>query len=167
MKYFVTIGERTMEVESHDGALTVDGTAMDARIEPVPGTPEVRLLADGRWTTLLVDQHQGTAWRLVDGGAVRELEVEDERSRHIRQLAGAGKATDGHTVLKAPMPGLVLRILVAPGAQVTAGMPLLALEAMKMENELKAAAAGVVTAVRVTAGQAVEKGQVLLELAGH
>lgn len=167
MKYFVTIGEQTIEVDLHDGGLTVDGTPMDARIEPVSGTPEVRLLADGRWTTLMVDHQQGTAWRLVDGGAVRELEVEDERARHIRQLAGAGKATDGHSVLKAPMPGLVLRILVEPGTQVTAGMPLLALEAMKMENELKAAGPGTVTAVRVTAGQAVDKGQVLLELSGH
>ena len=62
------------------------------------------------------------------------------------------------------MPGLVVRIPVTPGDQVTMGSGLLVLEAMKMENEIKAAGPGVVTAVRVTPGQAVEKGQILIEL---
>jgi pyruvate carboxylase subunit B len=61
------------------------------------------------------------------------------------------------------MPGLVLRVHVAPGQQVAVGAGLIVLEAMKMENELKAAAAGVVKVVRVQAGEAVEKGQVLVE----
>jgi biotin carboxyl carrier protein len=166
MKYFVTVGERVVEVDVSGESVTVDGKAVEARLELVPGTPEVRLQLDGVWSTLAVDHHQGTALRLVDRGALREIDVEDERSRHIRQLAGAGKVSDGQAVLKAPMPGLVLRILVAVGDEVTLGMPLLALEAMKMENELKAATGGRVRAVLVTAGQAVQKGQVLLEIDG-
>jgi pyruvate carboxylase subunit B len=62
------------------------------------------------------------------------------------------------------MPGLVLRLLVAPGQIVQPGDGLLVLEAMKMENELRATAPGVVRSVGVQAGQAVEKGQPLLEL---
>jgi biotin carboxyl carrier protein len=62
------------------------------------------------------------------------------------------------------MPGLVVRIQTEPGQHVQAGTPLIVLEAMKMENELKAAAAGVVKLVRVAAGEAVEKGQILVEL---
>ena len=166
MKYFVTVGERVVEVDVSGDGVTVDGKPVDARLEPVPGTPEVRLQLDGVWSTLAVDHHQGTAVRLVDQGALRELDVEDERSRYIRQLAGAGKTGDGQAVLKAPMPGLVLRILVAVGDEVAQGMPLLALEAMKMENELKATSAGKVRTVLVTAGQAVQKGQILLELEG-
>lgn len=164
MKYHVTVGERTIEVEVDGERLLVDGKAVTGAMERVPGTPEIRVSIDGIAATLAVDSHQGSALRVVDRGAVRELVVEDERARHIRLLAGAGKAADGPTVLKAPMPGLVLRILVSPGDQVTPGMPLLALEAMKMENELRAASPGVVSAVRVAAGDAVEKGQVLLEL---
>jgi pyruvate carboxylase subunit B len=61
------------------------------------------------------------------------------------------------------MPGLVLRVQVTPGQRVPAGAGLVVLEAMKMENELKAAAAVVIKAVRVEPGAAVEKGQVLLE----
>ena len=63
------------------------------------------------------------------------------------------------------MPGLVVRVQVEPGQEVAAGMPVIVLEAMKMENQLKAAAPARVAAVRVQAGQAVEKGQVLLEFA--
>ena len=164
MKYFVTLGELTVEVELDGDVVLVDGRRLEARLERVPGTPEVRIVIDGMATTLAVDAYQGSDLRLIDRGAVRDLTVEDERTRHIRLLAGPGKVVDGHSVLKAPMPGLVLRILVAVGDPVTAGMPLLALEAMKMENELRATTSGVVGAVRVAAGDAVEKGQVLLEL---
>jgi pyruvate carboxylase subunit B len=62
------------------------------------------------------------------------------------------------------MPGLVLRIPVSVGDPVAVGQGVLVLEAMKMENEIKATAPGVVTAIPVQAGQAVEKGQVLLQL---
>ena len=167
MKYFVTIGARTMAVVVDGGRVEVDGRVVEARLERVSGTPEVRVVIDGIAGTIAVDSEQGIAWRLVDGGRVREVTVEDERTRHIRLLAGTARVVDGYLTLKAPMPGLVLRVMVAVGDQVAAGAPLLALEAMKMENELKAGAPGVVTAVLVTPGQAVEKGQKLLELASH
>ncbi len=60
------------------------------------------------------------------------------------------------------MPGLVVRVEVEPGQQVTAGAPLVVLEAMKMENQLAAPAAGTVTEVRVRPGATVEKGAVLV-----
>jgi pyruvate carboxylase subunit B len=63
------------------------------------------------------------------------------------------------------MPGLVVRVLVVDGDQVAAGQGLVVLEAMKMENELKATVAGVVKLVRAVAGATVEKGQLLLEVA--
>ena len=64
------------------------------------------------------------------------------------------------------MPGLVVRVQIEPGEKVAAGDPLVVLEAMKMENELKAGAPGVVKSVRVAPGEAVEKGQVLVEFEG-
>ena len=62
------------------------------------------------------------------------------------------------------MPGLIVRINVEPGMQVQPGQGLVVMEAMKMENELRASAAGVVKAVRVSPGTAVERGTVLVEL---
>ena len=66
--------------------------------------------------------------------------------------------------VKAPMPGLVLQILVEPGQVVQKGDPLLLLEAMKMENVIKAAGHGQVKTVAVEKGAAVDKGQLLLEM---
>jgi biotin carboxyl carrier protein len=164
VKYFVTIGERIFTIDLAGQRVDVDGQAAEARLERVPGSPEVRVVIDGVASSLAVDSEQGGSWRLVEGGTVREVAVEDERARHIRLLAGAGPAVGRHAAIKAPMPGLVLRILVNTGDRVAAGAPLLALEAMKMENELKAPVAGLVSQVLVTAGQVVQKGQLLLEV---
>jgi pyruvate carboxylase subunit B len=62
------------------------------------------------------------------------------------------------------MPGLVVRVNVKPGDQVEAGQPLVVMEAMKMENELRSTSAGIVKTIRIEPGAAVEKGAVLVEL---
>jgi biotin carboxyl carrier protein len=67
--------------------------------------------------------------------------------------------------VKAPMPGMVLRVEVVPGQEVQEGDPLLVLEAMKMENNLKSPASGTIKSVHVEAGKAVEKGAVLVVFA--
>ena len=64
----------------------------------------------------------------------------------------------------APMPGLVVRVNVREGDEVRSGQGLVVMEAMKMENELRATAAGVVRRVVVAAGSAVEKGALLVEM---
>ena len=92
------------------------------------------------------------------------MEALDERTHAIRALSGAASAPAGPAPLKAPMPGLVVRVNVAVGDEVAAGQGLVVIEAMKMENELRAAAAGRVKAVRVAVGEAVEKGQLLVEM---
>jgi biotin carboxyl carrier protein len=66
--------------------------------------------------------------------------------------------------IKSPMPGLVLKVLVAPGQAIRKGDPVLVLEAMKMENVFKSATDAVVKAIKVTPGTAVEKGEVLIVL---
>lgn len=165
MKYFVTVAGKEIVVELDGEQVTVDGRAVTASITHVPGSPEVRLTIDGHSHALAVEGQDDAGWRLVDRGAVRDIGIEDERGRHIRSLAGAGKSAASGGVLKAPMPGLVVRIAVSEGDVVAAGTGLVVLEAMKMENELKAPAAGTVRSIRVSAGQAVEKGQVLLDIA--
>ncbi|MGH7522930.1 MAG: biotin/lipoyl-containing protein, partial [Gemmatimonadales bacterium] len=165
MKYFVTVGTREFVVEVDGAEVRLDGQSVAAGVEHLPGTPEVRITLDGHVTRAAVELTDGMLWRLIDRSVVREVTVEDERTRHIRLLGGSARAAEGHATLKAPMPGLVLRVLVAAGDTVAAGTPLLALEAMKMENELKAAGPGVVSTVLVRAGEAVEKGQKLLEFA--
>lgn len=167
MKYHVTIGDRDLEVTIDGEHVQVDGRPVRARLEPVTGTPQVRLHLDGRVETLAIAGRGDDGWRLVDRGAVRDVSAIDERTAHIRSLAALGRGTQHGGVVKAPMPGMVLRILVAEGDRVSAGQGLVVLEAMKMENELKAPAAGRVSRIAVTQGGAVDKGAVLVELDGE
>jgi biotin carboxyl carrier protein len=164
MKYFVRIHGREIEVEVNGASVAVGGRSVAATLEPVPGTPLRQLVIDGHSLALPVEPRNRGEWALSPGGERYEVEVVDERTRHIRSLTGSGEKRGGPAALKAPMPGLVVRVQVDVGQRVAAGMPVVVLEAMKMENQLKAPADAVVTAIHVSAGQAVEKGRVLLEL---
>jgi biotin carboxyl carrier protein len=164
MKYHVRVGDREVVVEIDGDQVTVDGRLVPAQLTTTPGSPLMRLTLDGQRHDLAVAGRVGGSWHIIDRGTVREIEAIDERTRHIRSLAGTGGAELSGGVVKAPMPGLVVRVLVTAGDTVVAGQGLVVLEAMKMENELKAPAAGVVQVVRATAGAAVEKGSVLVEI---
>ena len=164
MKYWVTVNGREVEVDVVGDTVVVDGARQQASLDHVAGTPLRLLTRDGISRTLASEALGRGQWVISMQGRVLEVEVLDQRSRHIRSLSGAASGQGGGGVLKAPMPGLVVRVQVEPGQQVAAGAPLVVLEAMKMENQLKAPAAGTVAEVRVVAGAAVEKGQVLVTL---
>jgi len=163
MRYAVLLDGQVIEVEVDGDQVTVGREPHTATLGAIPGTPLRLLLLVGRPTTLPVESLGRGRWALAPGGERREVEVLDERALHIRSLTSNSDRQRPSPVLKAPMPGLVLRVQVTPGQQVAAGTGLVVLEAMKMENELKAAAPGVVKALRVAPGDAVEKGQVLIE----
>lgn len=163
MKYTVTIGGQDLEVEVDGTTVRVDGRAYEAHLSPVPGVPLRHLLLGQQSHTIGMQQTEPGNWRLLVDGVTLDAAVVDERTKHIRSLTGGGAARSGPPTLKAPMPGLVLRVLVTPGQAVSPGQGLVVLEAMKMENELRATAAGTVKAVLVEAGAAVDKGKLLLE----
>lgn len=162
MKYLVTIEGREVTVEVDGGAVKVDGHPAEAHLSPVPGTPLRHLLLGGESLTLVMSRPEAGRWELQYQGGRLHAEVMDERTRHIRSLTGGG-VKPATAELKAPMPGLVVRVLVQPGQSVEAGQGLIVLEAMKMENELKAKAGARIRAIRAVPGQAVEKGQLLVE----
>lgn len=165
MKYFVTAGGRTREIEVDAAAVTVDGTPVRAHLEMVSGTPVCHCVVDGRSYAFAIASAPGAGqWTLLDRGESVELEVLDERTRHIRSMVGAGKSHMVGGAVKAPMPGLVVKVLVEVGASVAPGQGLVVLEAMKMENEIKATAPGEVESIHVKPGQAVEKGAPLVVL---
>jgi biotin carboxyl carrier protein len=92
-------------------------------------------------------------------------EALDERTRAIRDITAVSAKASGPAPVVAPMPGLIVRVSVKVGDVVQAGQGVVVMEAMKMENELRAAAAGTVKAVNADPGKPVEKGAVLVELA--
>lgn len=94
-----------------------------------------------------------------------ELHAKDRFDLLLEKMGMSNAAAAKVNELKAPMPGLIVAIRVAPGQAVLKGDPLLVLEAMKMENILKAPADGTVSGIKVTLRDNVQKGQVLVQFA--
>lgn len=164
-RYDVTLGgsTRTIEVEDVGEGRYRVGDASGTRVLEVTG-----------------DDH-GLNWR--DGCSVVRVHVDGETEKltvtlagssipvqvGVARVAGVGikppATAAGPLSVRAPIPGRVAKLLVAEGQSVTPGQGLLVLEAMKMENEIKAGRSGIVQAIRVTEGAAVEAAAELLVLA--
>jgi biotin carboxyl carrier protein len=164
MQYQVAIGERTLQVElrrdSGRVVASVDGgPEQEVELQTVRGALRVLVVGDRR-RELLVARVQDAAQIVLDGVGY-EAEVLDEAHARLARVAGATGASHARRELKAPMPGLVVKVLAEVGASVEPGQPLVVLQAMKMENELSLPRGGTVSSVSVAAGQTVEAGQVL------
>jgi pyruvate carboxylase subunit B len=166
VKYCITIQGQEQEVEVNGDEIRLNGELFAARLISLPQTPLRQLQLDGSSRTYAM-VGGGEGWSVLSGGEIHSALVEDERTRQLRKVTGQGDRLESGGLVKAPMPGMVLRLEVKLGQTVTQGSGVAVLEAMKMENEIKAPAAGVVSAILVEAGQAVDKGAVLVELAGE
>lgn len=166
MKYIVTVnGQRHAVTLSADGAALDEGAPEGAELRPVEGTPVRLVMVGDDVHRVVVRRREGRGhYVLWLDGFVYDVEALDERTRTIRDMAAAAAPPTGPAPIIAPMPGLVVRVHVQPGDTVAAGQGLVVMEAMKMENELRAQGAGVVKTVLVAPGTAVEKGAVLVEL---
>jgi biotin carboxyl carrier protein len=152
-------------VDRPDGSLEVrvDGRAVDVdavSFARSPGQTSVRV--GGRVVDLTLAGKPPDLTAVASGWRVR-AKVEGERSRAVAQAER--RQSRGTTAVRSPMPGRVIKVLAAPGDAVAAGQALVVLEAMKMENEVRAAAAGTVAQVHVAVGAAVEGNAVLVTLA--
>lgn len=163
MKYAVSVGSQEVEVEITGEEVLIGGIRVDARLETLPQGPMRDLMMDGSTTRMAVGYQQGY-WMVQVDGRSWSVEVVDERTQRIRAMAPAGSVRDGAGLVKAPMPGLVLRWEVEEGQSVQPGSALVVLEAMKMENQIRAPGGGIVRHILVQSGTAVEKGTPLLEI---
>jgi acetyl/propionyl-CoA carboxylase alpha subunit len=165
MKYFVRIDGEEHEVMLDADGVHLDGVDVAARVMPIDGTP-VRMVMIGEEMHRVVVRSGGSrgTYTLWLDGYRFDVEALDERTRAIRERAGISAGPTGPAPLTAPMPGLIVRVNAQVGDAVQAGQGLVVMEAMKMENELRAQAAGRVKAILVTPGSVVEKGALLIEL---
>ena len=163
IRYFARLGEATREIVIEADRLLMDGEPIEADISTLPGSDRQHLRMDGRSLSLFA-RRAGPGWIIELEGRLFEVGVEDERTRHIRELASHVAPAETRRDLRAPMPGLIVRVEVQEGQEVGKGDSLIVMEAMKMENELRADAAGLVLSVEVAPGQAVERDAVLLKL---
>jgi biotin carboxyl carrier protein len=165
MKYYVRIHDQQYEIAIDGETITFDGQSMRAHVEDLTGTP-VHLVSIGNEVHRVIARRgeEKGQYDLSVSGYRFSVEALDDRARTIRGLSGASTRPARPAHLVAPMPGLVVRVSVNEGDQVRAGQGLVVMEAMKMENELRATASSVVKRVLVSAGSVVEKGAMLLEM---
>lgn len=124
----------------------------------------------------IIKDHQSITAKIFENGAFGKkliveiegnsfaVEIKDELDLVLQQMGFGSAANKMIKEIKAPMPGLVLEIAVADGQEVKQGDKILILEAMKMENSIMIHTDARIKKIGVSAGQAVEKGQVLVEL---
>lgn len=132
--------------------LMVDGQPVEVSVN---SEREIEfLMVDGR--PFRVDYDRDLRWIKTQHGLHR-VDIRDLEAIVTRPVTGDGR-------VKAPIPGMIASIAVSVGQKVEIGQPLLVLEAMKMQNELRASTSGVVKTIHVQVGQVVSRAQVLAEI---
>jgi biotin carboxyl carrier protein len=166
MRFEVGIDGRTwtMDVEPRDGALavSVDGRVTLVDAVPVGGGLSLILPERGRESLDVGIETSAPGELMVHvGGASIPVTVQPSGRAQGRRRSSMAAAAGARKVT-APMPGRIVRVLIEKGQPVEARQGLVVIEAMKMENELKAPKAGVVTAIAAAEGTTVEAGAVLV-----
>ena len=165
MVYEVIVGGKPhrLELEKNDAGWKCRLDGKDVHVDAVlPRRDVLSLLVDGRAFEIKREQTP-TDLHMWVGSTRYPVELRDPRSLRSRQ--GAALDEKGPRKIVAPMPGRVVRLLVAEQAEVAVGQGLIVVEAMKMQNEIKSPKKGVVKKIVATAGAAVNAGDVLVIVA--
>jgi biotin carboxyl carrier protein len=163
--YKVRVNARELRVSNQDGKVLVDGKPFEADIiEYRKG--HFQILRNHRSFRAEIVEHlpEEKSFLIKVNNRAYRLQLSD---RYDELLQAMGMDASSHRTVndvKAPMPGLVLKVMIEPGQSISKGDTLLILEAMKMENILKAPADGIVKKILVTQGDKVEKNQVMVNM---
>jgi biotin carboxyl carrier protein len=163
--YKVKVNDQfVFEVENKDSAFLVNGDPVQLDLSEV-NSSHTHVLYQGksfRTEIVEVNKAEKTCGIKVNGNTYR-ISIEDQFDELLKKLGLDNLAANKVLEIKAPMPGLVLKVLVAESAEVKKGDNLLILEAMKMENILKSSTDGIVKKIVIKQGDKVEKNQVLIQ----
>ncbi|RME82957.1 MAG: biotin/lipoyl-binding protein [Caldilineae bacterium] len=164
MKYHAQVEDQTYEIEIEDtGTVRLGDRCFQTDLLQVGPLGLYSLLIDHASYELIVEEIQ-FGYRVTLEGRSYEVKVADERQLRLAGGETVQLAPGGELAIRAPIPGLVVRVLVEEGQEVEMNQPVVILEAMKMENELRTPRAGVVSQIKVAAGESVEQGAELILL---
>jgi biotin carboxyl carrier protein len=166
MRYLVHFGDQKLSISDIDrekGQARVNGKLVQFDFQHVRG-PLYSLIADGKVFSASIERNEGVA-EMSCGATVLRAELEDERAILLRQLSRRDTRIGETIDIKAPMPGLVIRVPVKNGDTIKKGQSLVVIEAMKMENDIRSPMDGVVSAIHIEERSAVEKNTLLVTLA--
>jgi biotin carboxyl carrier protein len=162
----VVVGEREerVSVEQRGGSVDLRIGDRAYRVDVAQRGSLLSLVVDGRQVEVVVTSSSHGEYRVSGAESAVDVQVRDPLT-HLASTSRGGTRSRGTKLVRAYMPGRVVSLLIQEGDTVEAGQGILVLEAMKMENEIQTELAGVVERLFVTAGQAVEAGDPLFEVA--
>ncbi len=161
MRFQARIDNQTVDIDLEHEEARIDGKPVSLSVEEIkPGY--FSILLNHRSYALVVEPLDRHRYRVTLKNHSFEVELKDEHTLLLEAQGVTSNEVSREQELRAPMPGLVLAVHVAPGEEVEAETPLLILEAMKMENELRASRKARIKDVHVTAGEAVSRDQLLI-----
>lgn len=163
MKYYSRVGQNEYEVEILEDKILINGEEVEVDLRQSGALELYSLLYNGRSFELLIEADRFN-YGVTLRGERFDVQVEDERTRRLNAGRKMVAVPEGELAVRAPIPGLVIRVLVEVGQTITDEQPLILLEAMKMENEIRAVRGGVVKQISCVAGQRVEQNAVLIVL---
>lgn len=161
MKYFAGVGDHSFEIEITEDGVFVDGELIAVDLRQSGVSQLYSMLLDGASYEMIIEETQQSFDVTLRGEQFR-VQVEDERTRRLHGGRQGAALPHGDLAVRAPIPGLIVKIMVQDGDEIIEDQPLIILEAMKMENEIRAVRPGVVRKVEVSAGQSVEQDAVLM-----
>jgi propionyl-CoA carboxylase alpha chain len=163
-EWLVKLGERRFEVTLGDGHAVVDGVRVEGTCNWRPGMVQAEATdGDGLKLGLIVER-QGNQWKVTTRGAAHTALVIPKRLARHESLMLEKVPPDLSRLLICPMPGMLVKLHVAEGETVQPGQPLATVEAMKMENILRAEKEGVIAKINAAEGESLAVDAVILEL---
>ena len=163
VKYYARVDNNEYEVDITDSGVLLDGQPVEVNLVQC-GVPELYSVLFGGHSYEMLIASERFNYSVNVRGEQFQVQVEDDRARRLNRGRKMPTLPEGELAVTAPIPGLVVKVLVREGDSIEEGQPLVLLEAMKMENELRSQRSGVVKSVVVTPGQRVEQNSVLLIL---
>ena len=159
----VKIGGQAFAVTLDEEEITVDGKAVDLAMEYTPGDKLIEAEVDGELLGVKVEPTR-TGLKMTTRGAIHKVDILPTRIAHLADHMIEKIPPDLSKFLICPMPGLLVSLNVEEGDSVEAGQPLAVVEAMKMENILRAEKAGTVKKVNAKAGESLAVDAIILEM---
>ena len=163
--YKVKVNDQFLfEVENKESSFLVNGEPIQFDLSSIGNNVTHVLYQNKSFNTELVELNKADkTCKIKVNGNIYQISIEDQFDVLLKQLGLDNLTANKVSEIKAPMPGLVLKVLVEENAEVKKGDNLLVLEAMKMENILKSSADGVIKKVLIKQGDKVEKNQILIQ----
>ncbi len=164
MKYITTIGDQKFVIDiNREGEITLNGEVINADLRQTLDPTFYSIIMGNRSHDVRINPGEGSYTVQISGEAY-EVVVQDERTARLAGVKSTLGGAAGEVVLKAPMPGVIVDVLVTEGQEVKRGEVVIVLESMKMQNEFKTPRDGKVHAVRVSKGDRVEQNAIMVTI---